>query len=349
MKKFISVLVAAIMLMSILTVSADSYENKVYTFTNVNTKATFSAEGESVFIDTEAVLRFNENQVTMSLEGDADNVMLQQVILTKYDSSEITFTLETTQPLFSVLFRNGKYEDVTIEQGAYLLALTTVEETGSAVILLVGEQTVVPEDEINKTPDTAFGSNANLSDWAVTEVTEAYENSLITVELFRNGDYKRNITRGEFAHVMAQLLIQCGADYDAYVKTLGENPNFKFTDTNGDTEIEFVSHCGVINGITETEVAPASELTREQAAAMLTRTVNYLGTKPTIESVTTFVDEAEFSDWAKDSIYSVAGLKDKVNGYAVMGGMGDGIFSPKTGYTVEQALIAAKRLLRAVK
>ena len=118
MKKIISVLVAVIMLMSFITVSADSYSNKVYTFTNVNTTATFNAEGESLLIDTELVLRFTENSVTMNLEGDADNVVLQQVLLTKYDNSEIEFTFSTTQPLKSVHFKNGNFEELEIEQGA---------------------------------------------------------------------------------------------------------------------------------------------------------------------------------------------------------------------------------------
>ena len=319
MKKIISLLVAALMLTSIITVSADSYNEKVYTFTNVNSTATFDAEGEAVSIDNEAILRFDANKVNMTLAGDADNAMLQQVILTKYDNSEITYTLNSPTKLKAIVFRNGNFEPIEIEQGAYLLVLSTLDERGSAVVLLVGEQNVMTEDTVPTKPASPFGENATISDWAITETSEAYDLSLITVELYKNANYKRNITRGEFAHVMAQVLIQCGADYDAYVKGLGSNPTFKFSDTNGDLEIEFVSSCGVINGMSETEFAPQNELTREQAAAMLTRTVNFLGTKPIIESVTAFVDESEFSDWAKDSIYTVAGL------------------------------IAAKRLLRAVK
>ncbi len=349
MKKIVSLLTLATILMSFISVSADSYKNNIYTFNNVNSTASFDKDGEALSIDTEAVLRFKADKVNMTLEGDADNAMLQQIILTKYDTSEITYTLQGQTNLKSVVFRNGEFEPVEIEQGAYLLVLSTNDEKGSAVLLLVGEQTVMPEEEIASKPEPIFGDNINISDWAITEVSEAYNNSLITIELYNNGNFKRNITRGEFAHVMAQLLIQCGADYNAFAKKLGNNPDFKFTDTNGDLEIEFVSDCGVINGMTETEFWPYGELTREQAAAMLSRTADYVGLKTNISSVTPFADEAEFSSWAKDSIYTVASLRDKANNYSVMGGMGDGIFSAKTGYTVEQALIAVKRLLRAVK
>ena len=350
MKKFISILVAVVMLLSVVTAFADSYENNVYTFTAVNTTATFDVKGESISIDNEAVLRFDEKQVHMSLDGDADSVILCDIILTKYDNSEITYTLSDTSIVNAVIFGNGNFEDVDISQGAYLLILSTVEERGSAVIILVGEQTVVPEGTVPEPSKNVFGENAVLSDWAIPEVTEAYDNSLVTIELYRSADYKRNITRGEFAHIMAQVLVQCGVNYDAFVAELGDNPTFKFTDTNQDLEIEFVSHCGIINGITANEFSPDSVLTREQAATMLARTVTFLGTKPNIDTnIAPFVDEADFSDWSKSGIYTVAGLHDKVNGLAVMGGMGEGIFSPKTGYTVEQALIAAKRLLRAIK
>lgn len=349
MKKIISIAVALFMLCGIFTVSADSYQNNVYTFTAVNTTATFDAEGESLFIDTEAVLRFERSSVKMNLEGDADTVMLQEVVLTKYDDSEITYTLQSADSLKSVVFKNGKFEELSIDQGAYLLVLSTVEEKGSAVMLLVGEQTVVPEESVQPDAAEVFGSNSVYSGWAVTELTEAYDNSLVTVELYKNGNYTRNISRGEFARIAAQVLIQCGADYDSFAKGLDGESAFKFTDTDGDLMIEFVSHCGVINGISETEFSPDGELTREQAAAMLSRIVTYLGTEPTVNTVSAFSDEAQFSDWARNSIYTVAGLYDKVNSLAVMGGTGEGIFSPNTGYTVEQALISAKRLLRAVK
>ena len=43
---------------------------------------------------------------------------------------------------------------------------------------------------------------------AVTEVLEAYESGLVTLEIYNNYNYKRNITRGEFAHVMTEFLKQ---------------------------------------------------------------------------------------------------------------------------------------------
>ncbi len=349
MKKFVLMLVVLVMLLSCTAVLADSFENKVYTFSAVNTTATFDAEGEALSIDNEAVLRFEKGPVTMQLDGNADDVVFCSIVLTKYDSSEILYTLSNSSMATATRFKDGNLGEIVIQQGAYLLILSTVEEQGSAVIILVGEQTVVPEGETTVSASNKFSDDALISSWATTELSEAYDCSLITTELYQNNNYQRNISRGEFAHVMAQVLIQCGADYDKFVENLGSNPTLKFTDTNNDLEIEFVSSCGIINGMSETEFMPQGELTREQAAAMLARTLVYLKLNPTLEKPAAFSDEAQFSSWATDSIYTVAALRDKVNNLAVMGGMGEGIFSPKTGYTVEQALISAKRLLRAVK
>ncbi|MDP4118949.1 MAG: S-layer homology domain-containing protein, partial [Bacillota bacterium] len=160
--------------------------------------------------------------------------------------------------------------------------------------------------------------------------------------------YQRNITRGEFAHVMAALLEQAGISYDKYIKGLGVNPIANFADTKNDFLIEFVHSCGIINGMSDHEFDPSGILTREQAATMLVRTVSYLGSHVTVTAVSPFSDAKTFSDWATESIYKIAGIHDKNNGSAIMGGIAVGVFSPKTGYTVEQALIAAKRLLSAI-
>ena len=325
MKKIVSLIITAVMLISMFTVFADSYENRVYTFTAVNTTATFNADGEAVSIDNEDVLRFDANQVTMNLEGDADNAMLQQVILTKYDNSEITYTLASELPLRAVLFKDGNFEELTIDQGAYLLVLSTIEEKGSAVMLLVGEQTVVPEGTEPAAPSHNFGENAVLSDWAITEVTEAYDNSLITVELYRNANYKRNITRCEFAHVMTQLLIQCGADYDAYVAGLGDNPTFKFTDTNGDLEIEFVSHLGIINGMSETEFAPDAVCTREQIVTFLYRAAISLGKDVSVgedTNILSYDDAFDIGEWAIPAVQWACGA-------GVMNGTSESTLSPQ--------------------
>ena len=220
--------------------------------------------------------------------------------------------------------------------------ITVTELTDDTLVIIVGKPEIV-----NKA--TVFGEDALISSWAEDELLQAYILGLLTQEIYEKKDYTRNITRGEFAHIMSVILVNSGIDYNAYVASLGENYTPKFTDTDNDLTIEFVSNYGVINGVGEGLFDPSGELTREQAATMLARILNVMELNYSNDSpVETFADEELFSDWATESIYTVAGIKDSSAGYAVMGGVGEGNFSPKTGYTVEQAMISAKRFVYAV-
>ena len=346
MKKFISILATAMLLLSATTVmAADTYKDKVLTFDAVDTKVTFNIEGEYTKIDDEAVIKF-DRPVTFNFEGNADNGMICDIVLSKYDNAEIAYDVAEDFMSSVIMYLEGDFYETTLQEGSYLLVLSTKEEQGSAVVILVGEPKVVPV--VNEITQSKLPAGAQISEWAVSEVLEAYESGLITMEIYSGNTYNRNITRGEFARVMAEFLKQSGINYDKYVADFNANPAYKFTDTDNDMAIEFVSSCGIINGISETEFNPSGELTREQAAAMLARTVTYLGVPVMVENVAAFADEGEFSDWAKDSIYTIAGIRDKKNNLAVMGGVGNNMFSANTGYTVEQALMAAKRLLSAL-
>ncbi|MBC8535152.1 S-layer homology domain-containing protein [Feifania hominis] len=135
--------------------------------------------------------------------------------------------------------------------------------------------------------------------------------------------------------------------------------NDPFTDCT-DVEVLKAYNIGAVGGVTENTYEPDSLLSREQASTMLTRvfkkvsipgwtlatddqfSLNY--TKPA-----PFADDAQISDWAKDSVYFMA-----ANG--IMGGMDNNMFAPKNvttkqqaeGYanaTREQALLIAVRMV----
>ncbi len=354
MKKLLSILLCLAILSGTVSVLADSYSDNVYNFTAVHSTATFDKQGELKFYIDEitgtkdAVLIF-DSPVTMSLSGKSDSGILFDVSLIEYTDTVITF-----EPAFEkeVIFSKeqlaGNGNAITIDNGAYVLSLSTKDEKGSAVIILVGEQTVKEEGQAS--PETpTLPENAVISSWAITEFTEAYKLGLVTAELLSSNIYTRSITRSEYAHVMCAFLNECGISYDEYEKKVGDDPEYKFVDTNGDLKIEFVSSVGIITGTSENYFSPYEPLTREQAAVMLCRAYKVLKSKATVNTVPAFVDESLFSSWAKNEIYVIAGLTDKQNGLSVMGGVGDNYFSPQTPYTVEQALIATKRMLRAIK
>lgn len=339
MKKIVSAILALCIVMSFTFVYADGMEGKTYTFESVKSTAVFSSEGTHKKLKGVDILLFDA-PVKMTISGDALNGMLCEINVTLLNDTEFECMLPENMAAVSKIFNEGKFPETEISNGAYLLFLDSAEGGYSTLVIIVGEPKIY---NIKST----LGENVKVSPWAENELLQASMGNIITDELIANGDFVRNITRGEFAHIIARVLSNF-LDYDKYVDDLGNDYSLKFSDTDGDLEIEFVSNCGIINGIAEGVFDPEGVLTREQAATMLGRMLNVLKPDYEVNSVDVFADDAFISDWARESVYKIAGVKDTFAGYAVMGGVGEGNFSPKTGYTAEQAVISVKRLFYAV-
>ena len=105
-----------------------------------------------------------------------------------------------------------------------------------------------------------------------------------------------------------------------------------------DEKIKFLSGAGIIYGMDNGTFAPDDNITREQAAAILYRTAEFLGNKTIVEpNGTTFYDENLISDWARESVSIMNSMK-------IMEGVSDTEFAPKGNYTVEQAVATMVRL-----
>ncbi len=197
---------------------------------------------------------------------------------------------------------------------------------------------------------------ADASDWATAELEKADELGLIPASLYGK-DMTQPITRAEFAAVSVKA-------YEVLANTKAlpvvNNP---FTDTK-DAEVLKAYNVGITTGVSENTFEPDTLLNREQAATMLTRVfkratldgwtiqtdsqfkLDY--TKPAL-----FADDADISDWAKESVYFMAANN-------IINGVGNNKFAPKNitteeqaqGYanaTREQALIIAMRMVENLK
>lgn len=199
-------------------------------------------------------------------------------------------------------------------------------------------------------------SGATASEWAVAELERAEELGLIP-DCLEGEDLTQDITRAEFAAVAVKV-------YEALSGTPAIpaviNP---FTDTN-DVEILKAYNIGAVNGTSATTYSPNDLLNREQAAAMLTRVFKKISipnwTLATdsqfalpYEKPALFADDADISDWAKESVYFMVANN-------IINGVGNNKFAPKNvtsadeanGYanaTREQALIIAVRMVENLK
>lgn len=201
---------------------------------------------------------------------------------------------------------------------------------------------------------TSFGSEASA--WALPEMEKASNLGLVP-DALKGENLTRPITRAEFAAVAVKT-------YEALSGTkaipIVNNP---FADC-ADVEVLKAYGIGAVAGTSATTFSPDQLLNREQAAAMLTRVfkrITLAGWTLETDSQFTlpytmpapFADDSDISGWARDSVYFMAANK-------IISGISGNRFVPKNvtsaqeaeGYanaTREQALAIAVRMVENLK
>ena len=121
---------------------------------------------------------------------------------------------------------------------------------------------------------------------------------------------------------------------------LTEEDVLPFTDVEQDENIAKMYKIGVVNGMGDGTFAPNAQLTREQAAAMLSRLAAAVG-EPLAASEPDFTDKDQIFPYAYEAV-------GQVQAAGIMQGMGDGTFAPKGSYTREQSILTMDRLFNMV-
>lgn len=188
--------------------------------------------------------------------------------------------------------------------------------------------------------DLPVDPNDIPSNWAQEQVNAAIQAALVPKDLQRA--YRNNITREEFCRLMVILVERkTGMTASAYAQNKGKTIADPFTDTDN-TDILAAHALGIVKGTSATTFNPGGSITRQEAAAMLARTAGVLDIAA--GKGQSFNDASDIAPWAKESVSFVSGLTDPVTRNAVMGGTGNGRFSPLGSYTREQACLTALRL-----
>ena len=178
------------------------------------------------------------------------------------------------------------------------------------------------------------------SSWAQDSIDTAIRDSLIPSDL--QGAYQRDITREEFCRLMVVLVEKkTGMSAESYALSKDKEITDPFTDTDN-ADILAAHALGIVNGTSKTTFNPSGSITRQEAASMLARTAQVLDM--TSGQGQSFGDEATIASWAREGVAFTSGLVDPTTGDRVMGGTGNGNFSPLATYTREQAYITALRL-----
>lgn len=184
------------------------------------------------------------------------------------------------------------------------------------------------------------------SSWAVPEVRAALAEDIVPAAL--QGNYRTSITRAQFCSLLMTML-QRRLGYDTLDELITDREmsvdEELFTDTAGFAvrrEIAAAAALGIVNGRGGGIFDPASGITRQEAATMLMRAALVLEI-PMGENPKSFADMADADNWAAAGILYTSSLCTPA-GQPVMNGVSDTAFSPKTSYTVEQAILTMIRL-----
>lgn len=185
------------------------------------------------------------------------------------------------------------------------------------------------------------------SAWAKEEVDAAREDGLIPEAI--DNAYQSDITREEFCQLAEKLLeIKTGASILEIIDQKGLSMQNPFSDTADQTVIA-MNALGIVNGTGNGNFSPEDNITREEAATMLTRLAKSINQPGPCEISLSFADSNSISDWAYYSVGFVSDCKDETQDKYVMGGMGNNKFSPRGQYTREQAIASFYRLFQATE
>ena len=226
-------------------------------------------------------------------------------------------------------------------------------------------------DSVTETPVTepetpvvdTDATSVTYSNWAAEDIITAISMGYLdddpdvfgyqpAVTDLLGSDYTRAITRGQFAALAIRYYETLMGDITGEDYTISVNPGDDvFADSTGDTNMAKAYTLGILGGYNNADtragvyVGPNDNITREQAATMLTRLMEKLivafdsvgRTGWTVWYADNLPFTDEIADWAYDGVRAVYGV-------GAMTGTTSTTFSAKANYTIEQSIVTLMRI-----
>lgn len=181
----------------------------------------------------------------------------------------------------------------------------------------------------------AYGDQEQIANWAVDWVHDARASGILRGEDDQGGSAafrpKDGVSRAAF---VAALVRATGIAPTAPGETFGDVPATAWYAG----EIEAAAQAGLIAGVAPGAFAPEANLTREQAAQLLTRALRIASES----GPQTFADEHQVSAYARPAVQAVL-----EQGWMTL--QDDGTFMPQMTVTREQTAVIAVRILQAFR
>lgn len=172
------------------------------------------------------------------------------------------------------------------------------------------------------------------NDWFYDSVKYAYENDLMKGVSNTEFAPDSDVTRAMFVTVIYRM------------ENEPQTGKCAFTDVESGSYYEkavaWANENGIVSGVSEECFAPNEPITREQMAAIIYRYAAFKGYDITTSSSTSYTDNDNISDYAKDAVIWAA---EK----SVMTGNTDGSFAPKANTTRAQVASVFMRMIENLK
>ena len=213
-------------------------------------------------------------------------------------------------------------------------------QTTPSKVVVLNEANKLTDEEYNELyggddSDVDYGGGVedgvvNFSSWAIDSITTAINTDLLP-DAGILGEAKRDITREEFTEIIMKAYYQLGG------KSL-DTPIEFFEDTDNLTLAE-ANALGIVSGVGNNKFEPNKNITREEMAVILDRTMIKLDINlPITMNLLIFADSDEISDWADNSVQTM-------NKLGIIQGVGNDKINPKGNTTIEQAIVMAVRFV----
>ena len=269
-----------------------------------------------------AVNSYPCRQVELRLEGDlvsaltirkGVNVQLQPSIP---DTNRKEFSFSSTHPEFVTVSEDGTLHSVT--PGYTTIIVRDAKDRG----VLPG---MLPVTAVDLT---------TCSDWASEELNAYYLRGYLPSSLAT--EFQKGITRGEFARLLYQFVVQTKGIPPMTVET-------EFTDIAESEDWYRIMACvglGLFEGTSPTTFAPDMVVTREQAAKILINVAAYCTDETFSASGTglSYEDADAISSWARDYV-------EIATEFGILQGDGQN-FHPEAQMTREETIVTLERLYR---
>ncbi|WP_027084148.1 S-layer homology domain-containing protein [Cohnella panacarvi] len=189
-----------------------------------------------------------------------------------------------------------------------------------------------PDVEYIPVPAAVDTSNKAVSAWAKEDVDWMVINGIVPERLQFN--YKSYIDREEFASLTVSVLDFMSKGRTRLIQTALDH-HFEDTDS---IDVTKAYSFGIVNGVSPTKFKPKNNISRQEAAMMMSNLLQSIQTANLSTEDYPYSDRKSIAQWALDAVDMTSNLK-------LFQGTTQG-FKPQDNYTREQAIAVMRRLLQ---